>query len=283
MARNNGDRLGAPSVAAADPPITDAPPNPALAFATPTMFVDLPSKGRLYPESHPLHGCEQLEIRFMTAKEEDILTSQSLLKKGIAIDRMLQNVILDPRVKVAELAVGDKNAIIIAARISGYGSDYEINVTCPSCAAKVEYNFDLELATTNYGDDPGEYDVTQTDQGSYIIKTPRLSAEVEVRPMYGVDEKYLTQLAANKKRKNLPETALTDQLKRLIVSVNGNTDTAYRESFINQAPASEARYIRRAYRQMLPNVDLTQEFTCSSCGVETEMEVPLTAKFFWAQ
>tara|TARA_R100000664_G_scaffold3397_1_gene7691 strand:+ start:8090 stop:8881 length:792 start_codon:yes stop_codon:yes gene_type:complete len=263
--------------------MTDAPPNPMLAFATPTMFVDLPSRGRLYPESHPLNGCEQLEIRFMTAKEEDILTSQSLLKKGVAIDRMLQNVILDPRVKVDELAVGDKNAIIIAARISGYGKDYEINVTCPSCAAKVEYNFDLELATTNYGDDPGEYDVTQTEQGSYIIKTPRLGAEVEVRPMYGVDEKYLTQLAANKRRKKLPETTLTDQLKRLIVSVNGNTESAYRESFINQAPASEARYIRRAYRQVLPNIDLTQEFTCSSCGVETEMEVPLTAKFFWAQ
>ena len=283
MARNNGDRLGAPHTQVSNAPIGEAPPNPAMAFSTPTTFVDLPSKGSLYPEGHPLHGCEQIEIRFMTAKEEDILTSEALLKKGIAIDRMIQSVILDKRIKVEELAVGDKNAIIIAARISGYGNDYEVGVSCPACGARTEYTFDLERATIQDGQDYGDFNIEKTENNTFVITTPSLKAQVEMRPMYGVDEKYLTQLAANRKAKKLPSTSTTDQLRRLIVSVNGNTDGTYRESFITNAPARDTRYLRQAYRKVMPNIDLTQEFVCSSCGTETEMAVPLTAKFFWTQ
>ena len=283
MARNNGDRLGAPPAAGTDAPLGEAPPNPMLAFATPTTFVTLPSKGLLYPENHPLNGCEQLEIRFMTAKEEDILTSQALLKKGIAIDRMLQSIILDKRVSVDDLAIGDKNALIVAARISGYGKEYEVGVTCPSCGEQSEFSFDLEKHKINYGDDTKEYDVRKSEKGTCIVKTPILGVEVELRPMYGGDERYLNQLATSKKRKKLPESTLTDQLKRLIVSIDGNEDPHLREAFIANAPARDTRYIRQAYKQSMPNIDLTQEFVCSSCGAETEMAVPLTAKFFWTQ
>ena len=283
MARNNGDRLGAPAGMGGDAPIGDTPPNPMMAFATPTTFVELPSKGALYPEGHPMYGREQLEIRFMTAKEEDILTSQALLKKGIAIDRMLQSVILDKGIRVEQLAVGDKNAIIVAARISGYGSDYEVAVNCPSCSAQVDYSFDLEKITYNYGEDVEDFDVRKTEAGTFMIKTPSLKAEVEMRPMYGADETYLAQLAINRNKKNLPSTTLIDQLKRLVLSVNGSTDPAMRESFISNAPAMDTRYLRRAYKKISPNIDMTQNFVCSSCGAETEMAVPLTAKFFWTQ
>tara|TARA_R110001583_G_scaffold16538_2_gene67693 strand:+ start:4337 stop:5188 length:852 start_codon:yes stop_codon:yes gene_type:complete len=283
MARNNGERLGAPAGMGGDAPIGEAPPNPSMAFATPTTFVEMPSKGALYPEGHPMHGREQLEIRFMTAKEEDILTSQALLKKGIAIDRMLQSVILDKSIRVEQLAVGDKNAIIVAARISGYGSDYEVAVVCPSCSTQVDYSFDLEKTTYNHGEDVEGFDVRKTEAGTFMIITPSLKAEVEMRPMYGADETYLAQLAVNRNKKNLPSTTLTDQLKRLILSVNGSTDPAIRESFINNAPAMDTRYLRRAYKKISPNIDMTQNFVCSSCGAETEMAVPLTAKFFWTQ
>ena len=169
MARNNGDRLGAPHTQVSNAPIGEAPPNPAMAFSTPTTFVDLPSKGSLYPEGHPLYGCEQIEIRFMTAKEEDILTSEALLKKGIAIDRMIQSVILDKRIKVEELAVGDKNAIIIAARVTGYGNEYEVGVSCPSCGSRTEYAFDLEKATIQDGQDYGDFNIEKTQNNTFII------------------------------------------------------------------------------------------------------------------
>ena len=137
--RNNQDRLNAPPTSA-DPPIQQAQQTEQpLQFVTPTEFVELPSRGKFYPSEHPLHNVETLEVRHMTARDEDILTSRSLLKKGVAIDRFLQNIVVDRRVKVEDLLIGDKNAIIIASRISGYGPRYDANVLCPSCVSSVEY------------------------------------------------------------------------------------------------------------------------------------------------
>ena len=140
----NEDRLGAIEQTGA----SDAPPvlekNSILDFVLPTEFVDLPTKGRFYPEEHPLHGKESIEIRYMTAKDTDILTSKSLLKKGVAVDRMLQNIIVDKSIKVDDLYSGDKNAILIAARINGFGPEYKTKVTCPQCGATSEHAFNLE-------------------------------------------------------------------------------------------------------------------------------------------
>jgi len=107
-------------------PTEDTPvrgPNP-MDFVTPTEFVDLPSLGK-YPEGHPLKGKESIEIKYMTAKDEDILTSRSLLKKGMAIDRLINNLIKDQNIDPAHLYIGDRNAIIIHARASAYGTDYK--------------------------------------------------------------------------------------------------------------------------------------------------------------
>ena len=124
--RDNSKRVGAAAQPAPEQTQT-------LDFSTPTELVDLPSKGRFYPEGHPLHGQETVEIKFMTAKDEDILTSPSLLKKGIAIDRLIQNVILNKNINVSTLLSGDKSAIMIASRINGFGAEYKTKVVCPSC------------------------------------------------------------------------------------------------------------------------------------------------------
>lgn len=113
-------------------------------WTNPTYFVDLPSKGKFYPPSHPLHGKEHVEIKYMTAKEEDYLTSQPLLRKGIAIDRVLESVLVDKSIDLDGLLLGDKNAIMVGARITGYGEEYSVNVTCPKCKADTNYEFNLE-------------------------------------------------------------------------------------------------------------------------------------------
>ena len=130
MSRNNQGRTGAPKrPEPADVPVT--PPAGGFSFATPTEFVELPTQGKYYPEGHPLHGEESIEIRYMTAKDEDILTSETLLKKGLAIERLLQSVIVNKAIDVNTLYVGDKNAILIAARITGYGNQYTTRTLCP--------------------------------------------------------------------------------------------------------------------------------------------------------
>ena len=108
-----------------------------LNFVLPTEFVELPSKGKFYKEGHPLRNQQTVEIKQMTAKEEDILTSQSLLKQGVAIDRFIQSILVQD-IDVDSLLVGDKNAILIAARMSGYGDTYETGVTCPACGTVSE-------------------------------------------------------------------------------------------------------------------------------------------------
>ena len=127
MSRNKQRTAAATDAVAATAPTTPAAPA-SLSYVTPTEFVELPSRGKFYSTDHPLHGKEVIEMRYMTAKDEDILTSPALLKNGIAINRLIENLIVDKNIAIDSLLVGDKNAIILAARISGYGEQYNVKV-----------------------------------------------------------------------------------------------------------------------------------------------------------
>ena len=141
MSRNNEERLGAHKSADPVPPMT--PSGESFSFATPTEFVELPTGGKYYPEGHTLRGKDSVEIRYMTAKDEDILSSKTLLKRGIALDRLLQSIIIDRTIDINTLYIGDKNAILVAARVTGYGEEYKAKTTCPSCASTVEFEYNL--------------------------------------------------------------------------------------------------------------------------------------------
>ena len=248
-----------------------------LQFVVPTEFVDLPTKGRFYPQGHPLHMKEEVEIKLMTAKEEDILVNKSLLKKGIALDRMLQSLIVTPGVRLEDLCVGDKNALIIASRISAYGADYKVSITCPACATMQDFTFDLEEKNMKTPDDLNFGEVTLTERGTFAFTLPKTKAVVETRLLTGRDEKKLLQNS----KKNNNEFTLTDQFKTFIVAINGVTDTNLIAQYIDVLPAYDSKYLRSNYTKMVPNVDLTQFFECSDCGHAQDMEVPFTVEFFW--
>ena len=108
----------------------------------PTEIIDLPSRGYFYPEGHPLSS-GKIEMKYMTAKEEDILASQNLIKQGVVIDKLLQSLIVT-KINYNDLLTVDKNAIFIAARILGYGKDYEVEIACPSCGEKSKHVIDLQ-------------------------------------------------------------------------------------------------------------------------------------------
>jgi len=278
LSRNNADRLGsgARDLNQGSSPAGSAP----LSFSTPTEFVELPTKGRYYPEGHPLHDVGELEIRYMTAKDEDILTSKTLLQKGIAIDRFLRNILVDKTINIDELYVGDKNAILIAARITGYGEEYNFGAPCPVCSAISQQLIDLTNLTTYYGEELDEC-MQKTDAGTFLIQLPTSNVNLEVRLMRSVDEDYLVKLAENKRKKNLPESSLTDQLTRMIVSVNGDTSSATISRFVDTMPARDSRYLRSNYFKIVPDIDMTFDFSCRTCTHSQEMGVPLTAEFFW--
>ena len=280
MSRNK-DRLGLDS----GPMSSDAVPafqatGGPLTFSTPTEFVELPSEGKYYNENHPLHGQSVIEIRHMTAKEEDILSSKTLLKKGLALDRFMQSVIVDKSINVQDLLVGDRNAILIAARATGYGEEYETQVVCPACKQSSRFTFDLGQKSLNKGGDELE-NITWTDRNTFVTKLPVFGVDVELRMLTGKDEQYLAQLSQNKKNKNLVNTTLTDQLRMTIVSVNGRTEQATINSLIDNLPAKDSKHLRTVYAKASPNIDLSQKFECSHCFHEDVVEVPLTAEFFW--
>ena len=284
MARKNSERTGteANSGAPSSAPLTaEALKEQLFSFPNPVELVDLPSKGRFYPQGHPLHNQEHIEIRYMTARDEDILTSKTLLRKGVAIDRLLKNIITDKSIAVEGLLIGDKNALLVAARISGYGAEYNTNVTCPQCAVTQEVEFDLEDTSVYEGDDWEDYEITATESGTFVIILPLTKIEVEVRLMTGADEKRIARTMETKKKKKLPEAMLTDQLNLMIVSVNGNSDAEVRKVLIEHMPARDARYLRQAYEKIVPTVDMTHRFQCTDCQYESEIEVPFTTDFFW--
>ena len=189
-----------------------------FSFVVPTEFVELPSKGKFYPPGHPLHNQEVIEIKQMTAKEEDILTSRSLLKQGVAIDRVLQSIVMNPAIDVSSLLVGDRNAIIIACRVSGYGSDYSTKITCPACEAKNEYTFDLNEADISSGN---LENVTMNGDGTFNTILPKSNLSIDFRLLTGRDEKFLTQ-GQTTKNKNKADRIITTQLRGMMVSVNDN-------------------------------------------------------------
>ena len=258
-----------------------APARSPLEFVTPTDFVTLPSKGKGYPANHPLHNQEVVEIKFMTAKEEDILTSRALLKKNLAIERFLQSVIKDKRINPKDMLIGDRNAVIIAARSSGYGELYETSVACPACGERDTVAFNLSNPVVHESSIPDIGEVEETSNGTYLLTAPVSKFRIELKLLTGEDETYISQMMASNKKNKLPETNMSEQYKRMVVSVEGHTDRRAVSHFLTNAPARDMRFIRTIYRSLSPDVKIAKDFNCQSCGHEQELEVPFGADFFW--
>jgi len=253
-----------------------------FSFVVPTEFVELPSQGRFYPEGHPLHGADSIEIRQMTAKEEDILTSRTLLKKGVALDRVVENLIVNKRINPDSLLVGDKNAIVIAMRVSGYGNEYETQVTCPSCTTVQEFNFDLNKANIEHGSVGTEpWEVEYNGNGTFDVVLPNTEVRVTFRLLTGRDEKSLFNGMERDRKTKKYEQGVTRHLHNIIVAVNDDSSPEAIEFLVTHIPSIDSRFLRLAYRDTAPNVDLTQNFECVGCDYEQDMGVPLTADFFW--
>lgn len=277
---------GIPKNAFTQPVAGDPEPQPApsqsLSFVTPTEFVDLPSKGTFYPEGHPLHNVESVEIKFMTAKEEDILTSPSLLKSGKCLDRLLKSVLIDKTINPESLLSTDRNAILVATRITGYGSSYESSYICKHCGTRNEHAFDLtEIDIINPENDLlDEYGVKIVD-GLYEFEIPRLQAVVSIKPIIHEDEIKIAKASDKKVELGLAETATTDLLRQLIVKVAGSDDRTLINQLVENMPALDSRHIRKIYSKIVPKISIENNVTCEACGRESRLEVPFDTDFFW--
>lgn len=281
MSRNNERTGGTSPITESSSAIASSGQGQQVAWSTPTEFVTLPSSGDFYPDGHPLSGEETVEIRFMTAKEEDILTSKSLIKKGLVLDRLIESVLVNKSLKARDLLTGDKSAILIAARITGYGNEYNTEVACPRCETTADGSFSIEEVTVIKPSE--EIDgVVFTGKNTYKFEAPATRATVECHMMTGADELAIARTAAKRRQHKLPDSNLTSQLRQLIVSVNGNSEAIFVNSFVDNMPAKDSRFIRDIHNRITPTVALETDFECSNCEFEQAAQaVPLTVNFLW--
>ena len=285
MSRNKQRTEAASTPAAAPTTATEPTPQKSatLSYVAPTEFVELPSRGKFYPPEHALHNKEVIEMRYMTARDEDILTSPSLLKSGLALDRLVQNLVVE-NIDIDSLLIGDKNALLVAARISGYGKDYTVATVCETCGANNQSTFNLSELPINYGVQPDtdtEASVTLDSDGTFVAELPKTKFSVKFRLLTGGDEKHLNKIAEKINKLNLPNARATTLLKQLIISVNDVHDTSEIHNFVDNMPAQDARFLRGCVQIATPNIEMVQDIECSSCGATTEMAVPFTSEFFW--
>lgn len=246
-------------------------------YVPPAAAVPLPSKGRVYPSGHPFHNRQVVEIKSMTAREEDILTSRALIKQGKAVDALLKSCILDKMVQTGELLSGDRNAIMIAIRITGYGNEYKTKVECPACSESVEHIFDLAtLPIKPMGEDP-----TVEGENKFSFKLPTMNKTVSFKLTTGADETELLAIFEKMKKLGQGDSVVTMRLLTSIVAIDGETDRNKITSLIRNMPARDSRALRLHMDAVAPGVEMKQLFSCPSCGDETEVTIPLGVEFFW--
>ena len=240
-------------------------------YKFPTEFVDLPSKGHFYIDGHPL-STGKVELKYMTAKEEDILTSQNLIKQGKVIDVLLQSLIVDKNIKLDDLLIGDKNAIMVAARILGYGKKYQFNYD------DVEQEVDLTTL------EPFDINLKKFTKGQnkFDYTLPNSERTIEFKLLTGMDEKRIdAELKAREKLTKEQSSELTTRLKHMILSVDGKTEKSYINNFVdNEFLSLDSLEFRKYLTSITPDVDMSTTIMDSN-GKELEVTIPVTVRFFW--
>ena len=240
-------------------------------FKFPTEVVELPSKGHFYIDGHPLSS-GKVEIKYMTAKEEDILTSQNLIQQGTVIDVLLQSLIVDKSIKVEDMLVGDKNAIMIASRILGYGKDYEFT-----------YDGEEQIADLSKLE-PKEIDFSDFTRGinEFSFDLPNSKRPITFKLLNGKDEKNIdAEIKAKQRVSKERSSELTTRLKHMILSVDGKSEKSYINNFIdNEFLSVDSLEFRKYLSLITPDVDMTITVV-DSTGKEIEVAIPVTLRFFW--
>jgi hypothetical protein len=237
-------------------------------FKFPTEVVELPSKGLVYPEGHILRS-GKVEMKYMTAKEEDILSNQNFISKGIVLDKLLESLTLG-KFDIKDLITGDKNAILVASRVLGYGKEYSFTYDGK------EYTVDLSTLENKLFNDS-----LVSSKGTFTFTLPTSGTKLEFKLLNEKDEEKIKQeIEGLKKINRESSTDVTTRLKYQIISVNGNEDKIAIKDFVdNYLLASDSRALRTYIKVITPDVDLIAKVMID--GVEEDIDIPINLNFFW--
>ena len=256
-------------------------------YKFPTEIIELPSRGLVYSKDNPL-STGKVEMKYMTAKEEDILTTQSYIKDGSVLDRLFQSLIVGngegQPIKYVDLITGDKNAIMIAARILGYGKDYEVEIQDPFSNNKQKDTIDLTQFENKDYDGSNQVELHKNE---FEFTLPTSGRKVTFMAMTESKERKVKHEVeelkkANRKLKDETSRELTTRLKTMILSVDGEYEQRTINHFVdNELFAVDSKALRGYINQVIPDIDLTWEFVSEETGERREMLLPMDTTFFW--
>ena len=237
----------------------------------PTEVVDLPSQGLLYPKDSPLSS-GKIEVKYMTAKEEDILTSANLIKKGIVVEKLIESLVVDKSIDIDTILVGDKNAILVASRILAYGKEYEVEIDGQT----------VEVDLTTLKDKEVDKSVFTKGVNEFEFELPATKRKLTFKLLTSGDEKSIdTEIKGYEKVGDGIGYDLTTRLKNMILSIDGDTKRASINSFVDNEFLSRDSLAFRTYaNKIMPDVDMTSEYIDED-GEKKEFTVPMTGQFLW--
>lgn len=246
----------------------------------PTAIIELPSGGKCYPSSNPL-SAGTIEIKYMTAREEDILASQNYIKRGVVLDKLFESVIVQPDVNPNDIIIGDKNAILLATRILGYGPEYNVEVTDPFTDEQQEVEIDLSKIKTK------DIDLTKlSPSNEYEFITPKSSTKLKFKLLTHGDEcditKELNSMKKFNKNSDITQSDNSTRLRYMILSVDGNSDVSYINNWIkNNFLAYDVKKFRDYVKSISPDIDLKFDFVSESTGETEALTIPIGLNFFY--
>ena len=253
----------------------------------PTEIIELPSRGLIYPKDNPLSS-GKIELKYMTAKEEDILTTQSYIRDGSVLDKLFQSLIISngegQPIKYTDLTVGDKNAIMISSRILGYGKDYEVEITDPFSGKKQKESIDLTQFQNKEYDGSAQIELNKNE---FEFLLPHSKRKITFMALTETKDRKIKHdleelKRVNKKLKDDVSKELTTRLKTVILSVDGEYNQQKINHFVdNELFALDSRELRKYINEVTPDVDLTYEFISDETGERREINLPMDVSFFW--
>tara|TARA_B100001094_G_C18127829_1_gene770478 strand:- start:256 stop:1143 length:888 start_codon:yes stop_codon:yes gene_type:complete len=276
------------------PPAPSPPPqvkkdaNPfGLSFVVPTEIVHLPSGGNLYAEGTPLAGLTQVEVKSVTAAEEDIMINDSFINQGIVFDKLINAIMITPNVKADDLLECDKMAILMSARKTGYGDDVTFNTSCENCGA--EHEMSVKLSNILKKNEENPYTLSTSEEWKYLESSntisfvlPSTGLDVQIRLMTPSDYDSLESSRQQKSKLNLPFNETIEFIRMVLVEAAGVADRLNLNKLAEILPAADARKIRIVHNSNIPTIDTKQEVTCPECSHTSEKEVPFSLGWFWS-
>jgi hypothetical protein len=242
----------------------------------PTLLVSLPSKGLLYPESNYLSK-GVVEMKYMTAKEEDILTTESYIKQGVVLDKLFQSMIVSI-IDYDSMLVCDKDAIMVAARIYGYGERYKTKVETPS-GNTIEVDIDLnDIKHKEFN--PDNIEGFENYRNRFIYKT-MTGDIIEFKLLDNKDAKIIEEKLKKYKKPNSRDTQLTSRLCQMITSINDNSDPNFIRLFVENMRAVDSRSFRQYIDEVSPGVDLSIELVDEATGEPFLGKISFKLDLFW--